>query len=403
MKESIERQVEMLKNCMKNDLMDMIRIPALGPENGGDGEMERAAFLMDLIKDFGFDSVERYDAPDPRVSSGKRPNIVAIKKGTAGKSVVILVHMDIVPEGDLWDTDPYEPVFRDGKIYGRGTEDNGQEIMAALYAAKALHETGEEHGYDLKVVMVSDEETGSEYGVEHLLKKDIFGEDDLIIAPDHSEKNGKFVEITEKSGLWVKITCTGKQGHAAMPGGTVNSNRYMAEYQYRADLALKEKFGKVVNDLFSPSFSTFEPTKREGNVPNVNTIPGKDVQYFDCRVLPEVSLSSVKKVFEGTAEELESKAEFKIEYVMESQAPPGTPEDSEVMVKLSKAVERVTGHHPAPVGIGGGTVAAHFRKRGLPAVVWCSNHNKAHQPNEYAVLDNMVRDCKVFCSLVLND
>ncbi len=407
MYEKVETQIDQLTEDMKNDLMDMLKIPALGPDNDGDGEMEKAEFLMDLIKDFGFHKIERYDAPDPRVSSGKRPNIVATIEGEIDKSVVILAHMDIVPEGDLdqWDTDPYDPVYKDGKIYGRGSEDNGQEIIAALYAAKALVKTGVKPYYNLKVAIVSDEETGSKYGAKHILDEGAVKEGDLIVVPDHSEKNGKLIEVVEKAGLWVKITCRGKQGHAAMPGGTINANRAMAEYQYKVDTQLKKEFESVTNELFSNPSSTFEPTKREKNVPNVNTVPGKEVQYFDCRIIPEVDISEVKSIFEGIGKKMESEysARFEVEYNRESEAPPGTPVDSEVVIKLSEAVEKVTGYKPKPVGIGGGTVAALFRREGLPAVVWCSNHNMAHQPNEYALLDNIVRDCKVFCALVLED
>ncbi|MFO8110425.1 MAG: M20 family metallo-hydrolase [Thermoplasmata archaeon] len=407
MYDRVEKQIDELKDDMKNDLMKMLKIPALGPTSNGDGEMEKAEFLMKLIDDFGFDSIERYDAPDPRVNSGKRPNIVATKQGKSDISIVILAHMDIVPEGDLdqWDTDPYDPKFIDGKIYGRGAEDNGQEIIAALYAGKALKKAGVDPHYTLKVVLVSDEETGSEYGVEYILAQDVIQDRDMIIVPDHSEENGKFIEVVEKSGLWVKVTCRGKQGHAAMPGGTINANRAVAEYQYMVDERLKQKFHSVKNEMFSHPFSSFEPTKRDKNVPNVNTIPGKEVQYFDCRIIPDVSISKVKSIFENAAEEMKTKygAGFQVEYVMESKAPPGTPIDSKVVEELSDAVEKVTGHRPSPVGIGGGTVAAHFRKRGLPAVVWCSNHNLAHQPNEYALLSNMVRDCKVFCSMLFGD
>ncbi len=405
MYDKIEKKVADFREDMKNDLMEMLKIPALSPENDGDGEMERAEFIMELIKGFGFDKIERYDAPDPRVSSGKRPNIVAIKEGGTDQNVVILAHIDIVPEGDLdqWETDPYDPVFKDGKIYGRGSEDNGQEVIAALYAARAFTEAGIKPHHNLKVMLVSDEETGSTYGAKYLLEEGVIEDDDLIIVPDHSEKNGKLIEVVEKAGLWVKVTCRGKQGHAAMPGGTINANRAMAEYQFLVDKRLKEQFQDVRNELFSPTFSTFEPTKREKNVPNVNTIPGKEVQYFDCRIIPEVDKSEVKQVFKSTGEEMKKKygTDHDVEYLRESDAPPGTPVDSPVVKKLSRAIHKVTGFDPEPVGIGGGTVAAGFRRRGYPAVVWCSNHNMAHQPNEYAVLDNIVRDCKVFCAMLL--
>ncbi len=395
--------VESLREEMKKSLMKMIAIPAIGPDNDGDGETKKAEFLMELIGDCGFDSVERYDAVDNRTTSGIRPNIVAVKNGKTDRNVLIIAHMDIVPEGDLglWDTDPYEPVFKDGKIYGRGAEDNGQEVIAALYAAKALTLSGVTPKYNLKVILVSDEETSSKYGVKHILKEGVVSQDDIVIVPDHSEVHGKKIEITEKSGLWVKIIVHGKQGHAASPASAVNANHIMAIYQSEVDTLLHERF-TMENPLFAPPYSTLEPTKREMNVPNINTIPGKEVQYFDCRIIPDIPLSLVKKVFETTAEKIskETGAEIEIVYILDKESPPGTPEDSDVVLKLKDAIEKVTGIRAKTVGIGGGTVAAHFRRRGIPAAVWATNDEVPHQPNEYAVLDYVVNDCMVFVTLV---
>ncbi len=401
MEEVLDR-IEEQREEMKDTLMDLIRIPAIGPDNDGEGEKKKAEFIMDLIEDFGFDSIERYDAEDERVPGGIRPNIVAEKKGKSDKDLVIVSHMDVVPEGDMdeWDTDPFDPVFKDGKIYGRGAEDNGQELVASIYAVKALSECGVKPHYNVKVIMVSDEETGSEYGVEHILDEGIVKEDDLVVAPDHSEDKGKKIEIVEKSGIWTKIVVHGKQGHAAMPGSTVNANRIIARYQNLVDEELHHEFDEE-DELFSPPRSTFEPTKRLANVPNVNSIPGKETQYFDCRVLPSTRLKRVKKVFEGAAEQLEDEtgAEIDVEYVRESEAPPGTPEDSDVVERLKTAINEITSFEPEVAGIGGGTVAKYFRERDIPTAVWCSNKVLAHQPNEYAVLDYIVRDCKVFAKM----
>lgn len=405
MEKEVLDKIDELRGDMKDSLIEILKIPALGPDNGGDGELEKAEFIEDMIEDFGFDKIERYDAKDDRVPSGIRPNIVATKEGKSDKNLVIIAHIDIVPEGDLdeWDTNPFDPVFKDGKIYGRGAEDNGQELVAGIYLVKALTEAGVTPELNIKIMMVSDEETGSKYGVAHIIDEGLINEDDIVIVPDHSEEEGKKIEIVEKSGLWVKTIVHGKQGHAAMPGSTINANRVMAKYQYLVDERLHNELDKE-DELFSPSVSTFEPTKRLSNVPNVNTIPGKEVQYFDCRVLPSINLDEVSYIFEDVKEELEEEtgAEIELEFPKDKEAPKKTPEDSEVVVKLRKAVKDVLGVDPKPVGIGGGTVAALLRREDIPAVVWCSNHELAHQPNEFAELDFMVRDCKVYAKIALD-
>ena len=70
--------------------------------------------------------------------------------------------------------------------------------------------------------------------------------------------------------------------------------------------ALEEFFGER-NDLFEPNRSTFQPTKKESNVPNINTIPGDDVMCMDCRILPCYPLAAVRTEIERIAREVEKK------------------------------------------------------------------------------------------------
>lgn len=404
MSKKVFEKINELSEDMKDTLIEMLKYKAIGPDNSGTGEMKKVEFIMNLIESFGFDEVKRYDSPDDRVPSGFRPNIMAVKNGKKEKNVVIISHIDIVPEGNSeeWNYDPYYPIFKNGKVYGRGAEDNGQEIIASLYVVKALTDTNTAPNYNLKLFFVSDEETGSEYGIDYILKKGLISKDDIVIVPDHSEDKGKKIEIIEKGVLWIKITVQGKQGHAAILDDTINANRVASMYQVRVDRELHESFEEV-NELFTPPESTFEPTRREKNVPNINTVPGKDIQYFDCRVLPTVDLKNVKGVFEEQAKIIERKtgAKVELEYV-EEQSAPATPENSEVVKRLKMAIKRVTGDVPDVVGIGGGTVAAHIRNEGIPVAVWATNDEMAHQPNEYAEVKNIVKDCKVFASLVLD-
>jgi succinyl-diaminopimelate desuccinylase len=149
--------------------------------------------------------------------------------------------------------------------------------------------------------------------------------------------------------------------------------------------------------------STFEPTRKDTNVPNVNTIPGHDVFYFDCRVLPEVDLDRVLKEMEGVAEEIARQfgVETAVEEYLKFVAPEPTPPDSPVVVALAQAVQEVYGVQARPHGIGGQTVAAFFRKRGLPAAVWEKILQTAHAPNERILLDNLIGNAKVFARMMI--
>jgi len=145
--QNISNTVNSYRDEIIKTLIDLISIPAISPDYGYEGEYEKAKRLMDIIKSWGFDKIEVFNASDSRAKNGVRPNIVAYYYGEYRDSqrIWILSHLDVVPPGDLsqWTvTKPFTPIFRDGKIFGRGAEDNGQAIASSLYAVKTLIDLG---------------------------------------------------------------------------------------------------------------------------------------------------------------------------------------------------------------------------------------------------------------------
>ncbi|RPI00369.1 MAG: M20/M25/M40 family metallo-hydrolase, partial [Calditrichaeota bacterium] len=167
----------------------LVAIPALAPESGGQGEDLKASYIEQLLREVGVDELTRYDAPDERVMSGKRPNLVAKIYGKQrNKTVWVITHMDVVPAGDLskWDAQPFQLQVKDDMLVGRGTEDNHQGLVSALIAIKALREMRIEPEFTIGLLIVADEETGSEYGLEFIMRtgKDLFRQEDWFLIPD---------------------------------------------------------------------------------------------------------------------------------------------------------------------------------------------------------------------------
>lgn len=401
MVKDVIESVERLRDDMVSALADMCRIPAIAPESGGDGEVKRAEFLIELVTNLGFEHIAVVKVEDSRVSDGYRPNIIVKIHGTDRTlpPLWIVTHMDIVPAGDLdlWDSDPFDPIIRGGRLYGRGVEDNGQALIASLYAAKALKNVGVQPKRGIKLAFVADEEVGSKYGIKHLVKKGLFSKQDLIIVPDAGEPNGSAIEVVEKAHLNIKVITHGKQTHASRPDKGINAFRVASKFIDRVTDALQEKYDEK-DELFSPPISTFEVTKKESNVPNINTIPGEDVFYMDCRVLPTHSLDEIIDFMREVAAEVsrETGAMIILDNVKYSEAPPATPLDSPVVKRLQVAIKKIRGVEANPVGIGGGTCAAFFREKGLPVAVWATNDETAHEPNENIKINNLVDDAKVY-------
>jgi succinyl-diaminopimelate desuccinylase len=386
---------------------DLTSRVALGPVNAGTGEHDKAEYLKGKLRELNPDHLEEIKAPDGRAAKGYRPNVLARWEGEKGAPTVwVLSHTDIVPPGDLslWDGNPYEVRVEGDKIIGRGVEDNQHGIVSSLVAVKAVLETAGRPRRSMALALVADEETGSAYGLDYVLRNHphLFKPEDLIIVPDGGNEEGTMIEVAEKSMLWLKFTILGKQCHASTPEKGKNS-LYAAARLIVELAALKKRFGER-DHLFKPPVSTFEPTKMEANVPNVNTIPGRDVFHVDCRILPNYKVEEVLALAGDLAKivaaELDVSIEVESVYRQDAAAP--TPGDAPVVEALKKAVRKVKGLEAKPMGIGGGTVAAFFRKAGLPAAVWATESDTAHQPNEYCLISNIVADAKVFASIFMD-
>ncbi len=402
MNKPVQEWIKAHEKEMVEALCGLVRIPAVSPKDGGTGEQEKAKWLAELIRRLGLPEPEWHEAPDPAAPGGKRPNLVVRIPGRTDARTWIVTHMDVVPEGDrsLWETDPFLPVVRDGRVYGRGSNDNGQELIASLFAAAAFVRLGITPETELDLAFVADEELGSVFGISHLIGKGLFRSEDLVVVPDGGNDKGDFIEVAEKSVLWIEFTLQGKQVHASRPDLGNNACRAANRFSVELDDALHKAFPER-NDLFEPPYSTFEPTRRLANVANINTIPGKEVLAFDCRVLPETPLEAVESVMQDVGKSIEKKHGVSVsrEMIQRASAAPATPTEAPVVTRLRAAVRGVYGFEPRIGGVGGGTCAAHFRMAGIPAVVWAQEADTAHMPNEYAVIEHMVNEALVFCSL----
>jgi succinyl-diaminopimelate desuccinylase len=394
-------KIEELEDESVELMKQLISINSVGPANDGPGEQEKADFLKHYLEQKGFDNVSNYPSADERVSNGERPNLVTVLPGkNPDKTLWVLTHTDIVPAGDLskWDSDPFKPVVDDGKIFGRGSEDNHQGTVSSIITARAFIETDIQPDINIGLVFMADEETGSEHGLTHMMKNhaDLFNKNDLIIIPDAGEPDGSMIEVAEKSILWIRFKTIGKQVHASVPDLGVNAFRAAANLVVKLDEL--HTIYNTEDTVFAPSRSTFEPTKKESNVPNVNTIPGDDVFFLDCRVLPQYNIEDILQTIRGMADEVEKSFNVKIEIstTQKEQAAPATDVNAPIVTRLKSAIKKVYGVEAKPQGIGGGTVAAIFRRDGFPVAVWSTLDDLAHQPNEYCRVRNMLNDAKVF-------
>ncbi|WP_298067607.1 M20 family metallo-hydrolase [uncultured Mailhella sp.] len=380
---------------------------ALGPDNGGSGEQEKADFLEGWLRSAGVDDICHVDAPDSRVPSGRRPNLIVRIPGRSSRTLWILGHMDVVPAGEasLWTSDPWTVVRAPGDpdlIIGRGVEDNQQAVVCGCILAAALKKLDITPDLGLGLIFVSDEESGNTHGIHHIFreKPDLVREGDLVLVPDSGSEDGDFIEVAEKGILWLKVTVKGRQSHGSRPDD--GKNALVAAAGMILGCAEMEHSFPERNALFSPARSTFTPTRHEANVPNINTMSGQEIFYIDCRVLPCYTLEEVIEAFRrlGKTKAERYGVEILVEPVMSEPAASPTPEDSTVVCSLKRAVREVLGRDCRCGGVGGSTVAVSFRGRGIPAAVWSRILENCHAPNESARISFALDDVKVYAHML---
>ena len=384
----------------KNEIVELqtllTSIPAIAPEGGGDGEEKKAVALENWLRHKGFEKIIRYEIPDERVSAKVRPSILAEIPGKKDDfSIWVIAHIDVVPVGDikLWNTNPWEVVEKDGKLFGRGVEDNQQGLCSAVFAALYYLENKIQPEHTIKLLFAADEENGSLFGTIPLVQKGIFHKNDLVLIPDGGDAQGQTIEIAEKNLLWLEISVEGKQTHGSRPDS--GANACLAASDLAVRLNSLEKYFDKTDDLFEPNYSTFQPTKRLANVDSINIIPGKDVFCMDCRIMPCYTLEEVLEKIDEICREIEKKHGVKVDYkTPQKSQSPATKKDALGAQKLAQCIKKVHGIEPQFIGIGGGTVGAELRREGINAVVWSTLDDQAHQPNEYCKIENLCKDAE---------
>lgn len=186
MENILNELIDMYQEEMLADLESLIRIPSVldktsAGENAPFGKDIRRVLdeVIAISEKLGFE-VRDYDG-----------YAASVRFGSDGKEVGVLCHADVVPAGDQWDTNPFEAVIKDGKIYGRGTIDDKGPLVAVLYAMKAIKESGLSIGGYINHIIGCNEETGHEC-IKYYLKKescpDIGFSPDGVFPVIHGEK-----------------------------------------------------------------------------------------------------------------------------------------------------------------------------------------------------------------------
>ncbi|MCD7833883.1 MAG: ArgE/DapE family deacylase [Lachnospiraceae bacterium] len=187
---------------------DIIQIPS---ENPTGSQRQVVDFVKRYLEDSGIPCEEVGVNPD-------FPCVLAKMGSEDGFSVILNGHIDVVPAGDLeqWDYDPFCGTVTDKRILGRGTSDMKSGVAGLLFAMRILKESGVELKGNIRLHIVSDEESGGEYGSKWLCENGYAdGANACLIAEPTSCDN---IEIGQKGGLHVILKAHGESAHGSLAG-----------------------------------------------------------------------------------------------------------------------------------------------------------------------------------------
>jgi succinyl-diaminopimelate desuccinylase len=265
----------------------LIACRSVTPHDGGACDL-----LAARLAAAGF-ATERLDAgpPEARVS-----NLWAVHDaGRPGPTVVLLGHVDVVPPGPLehWQSDPFVPTHRDGRLHGRGAADMKTAVAAMTVAAEAFVAGAPAHPGRVAVLVTSDEEGPSLHGVRHVAE--VFrtrGErlDACIIGePTSVERVGDMVKHGRRGTLGARLIVKGVQGHVAYPMLARNPVHEFAPALAELAATRWDEGGAH----FPPT--TFQVSNLAAGTGALNVIPGTLTVDFNFRFSTESTPASLRE------------------------------------------------------------------------------------------------------------
>ncbi len=212
---------------IRSDLEELVRIPSVSADSFDQAEVARSAQAVAALLEPLMDDVEVITLETAEHGTG-RPAVLATRRvSESAPTVLLYAHHDVQPEGELdaWDSEPFEPVERDGRLYGRGTADDKAGIMVHVGALRVLAEELGELPVNVTIFIEGEEEIGSPTFVDFLqAHRDTLKADVMIVADSNNWRAGTpslTTSLRGVVGLHVQLDVLDHALHSGMYGGPV--------------------------------------------------------------------------------------------------------------------------------------------------------------------------------------
>ena len=356
-------------------LRDLVAIDSVNPTlvSGGTGEAAVADRVAVALRAAGL------DVSITEVATG-RPNVVGVLEGRApGRSLMFCGHLDTVGVEGM--SDPFDPVARDGRLYGRGAQDMKSGLAAMIDAAARLAAGGGLGTGRVVVAAVADEEHAS-LGADALVKEHTA--DGAVVT----EPTDLAVATGHQGFEWVEVETRGRAAHGSRPAegrdAILRMGRVLARLE-AINAGLMTGPGHPLLGTASLHASTI------GGGRELSVYPDRCRLRFERRTLrgepPDVGLKEVQTAL-GELGRVDAEFEASVQQLF-SRPPYEIPDDHPVCRALVRVLQR-RGRDAAPTGMSFWTDAAVLGHAGTPAVLFGPSGAGLHSTEEYVEIDSVI-------------
>jgi succinyl-diaminopimelate desuccinylase len=354
----------------------LLESPSITPEDGGIFD-----FMEDYLEGFTFLRIDREGVK----------NLFAYRRFGEGKHLCFAGHVDVVPAGEGWNSDPFVATQIDGYIYARGAQDMKSGVAAFT---QALKEAKDYEG-TLSILLTSDEEGPAKFGTVEVLaylKEHNLLPDAVVVAePTCETQFGDAIKVGRRGSINGVIEIIGKQGHVAYPEKAINPVHQMAPVLSNIAGAFLDEG----DEYFAPSQLVI--TDIRAGIETTNVSPGKLKMMFNVR-------NSTRTDQENIAAFIDSQLEG-LDYTLrlDQTAYPFVTDANTVIVRtLSDVIYEVCGITPKNSTAGGTSDARFIAAYGIDVIEFGVINDTIHAPNERTSLVEVQNLYTIFTKLIDN-
>lgn len=447
MADTLQNYLEQNKEQQLQELKDFLKIPSISALSKHKQDMLKAAsWLSDELRNIGMENVQIMETDG-------HPVVYADWLHAEGKPTVLIYgHYDVQPVDplSLWETPPFEPSVRDGKIYARGASDDKGQVFMHVKALEALFKTDGKLPINVKLLIEGEEEIGSPHLPSFIEKnKELLKADVLVISDTGMIEKGKpsiTYGLRGLTGLQIDIQGANSDLHSGAYGGGVQNaahalvqllstfhdenGRILVEGFYdnvlpiteeeknaiealqlddekvREELGVPELFGEPGYNFYERT--SYRPTLEVNGMysgfqeEGIKTVlPNKATAKITCRLVPNQSPEEIYDKLVNHIEKHKPKGVTVKITPFDSGAPFITPLEHPAIQAAGRAAAKVYNTETAYIRSGGSIpIVADFNQiLNIPVVLlgFSLDSENFHAPNEHFHLENFYKGMETIC------